>query len=301
MQTVKLRLHPEVAQALRQQAAVVALESTVVTHGLPRPQNLELAQGLEATIREAGAIPATVAILEGDLCIGLDDDALAWLANSQADKASLWNLAALCAQQRTAGTTVATTLHAAHLAGIRVFATGGIGGVHNEAFDESSDLTALSQYPVITVCAGPKSILNQGGTLERLETLGVPVIGYQTNKLAGFHTPQTSLTVAISADSPEGIASIYLAQQALGLKQGLLVAKPVSEGIPAATLRGWLNDAHEQAAQGRLSGKDVTPFLLAKLAELSDGKTVEVNLRLLRENAHLAAQIAKSLSAGDKA
>ena len=292
---MNLRIQPQVAEALQQNQAVVALESTVITHGLPQPQNLELAHSLERVIREAGATPATIAILSGEIVIGLNQDEMDYLASSNAAKASLWNLAAICAQRKDAGTTVATTLHAAFMAGIQVFATGGIGGVHDEAFDESADLQALARYPLVTVCAGPKSILNVKATLERLETLGVPVIGYQTDYLAGFHLPNTPYKIPIRVESPWDIAQIFGKQTNLKLVQGLLVSKPVSQGIASEKLQVWLNDAQQQAQAAKLSGKDLTPFLLAKLAELSQGETVTVNLRLLQENAALAAQIALEL------
>ncbi|MCA9838242.1 MAG: pseudouridine-5'-phosphate glycosidase [Trueperaceae bacterium] len=294
---MKLRIQPQVAEALSQNRAVVALESTVITHGLPQPQNLELAQSLEAVIREQGAFPATVAILKGEIVIGLEPAEMTHLATRQAAKASLWNLAAICAKQEDAGTTVATTLHAASLAGIKVFATGGIGGVHDEPFDESADLQALASHPLITVCAGPKSILNVKATLERLESLGVPVIGYKNDYLAGFHLQTSPYRVPVRADSSLEIKKIYQMQSALGLKQGLLISNPVSEGIDEQELKNWLMEAHRQAQKQGLIGKDTTPFLLAKLAELSKGETVTVNLKLLRENARLAAQIALDLAA----
>ncbi len=292
---MNLRLAPNVKTALENNQAVVALESTVITHGLPRPRNLELAQELERVVREAGGVPATVAVLKGELCVGLSDAEMTHLANTQAAKASLWNLASIRAKGQDAGTTVATTLHAAQMAGISVFATGGIGGVHDEPFDESADLYALANYPIITVCAGPKSILNVKATLERLESLGVPVMGYQSDYLAGFHLRQTPYEIPIRVDSAIEIANTYAAQRELALKQGILVTKPVSEGIKEAELKGWLVEAHRQAQKESLVGKDITPFLLSKLAELSKGKTVDVNLRLLKENAQLATEIAKTL------
>lgn len=292
---MNLRLAPNVKTALETNQAVVALESTVITHGLPRPRNLELAQELERVVREAGGVPATVAVLKGELCVGLSNAEMTHLANTEAAKASLWNLASIRAKGQDAGTTVATTLHAAQKAGIRVFATGGIGGVHDEPFDESADLYALANYPIVTVCAGPKSILNVKATLERLESLGVPVMGYQSDYLAGFHLRQTPYEIPIRVDSATEIANTYAAQRELELKQGILVTKAVSEGIEEAELKGWLVEAHRQAQRQSLVGKDITPFLLSKLAELSKGKTVDVNLRLLKENAQLATEVAKTL------
>ncbi len=303
-----LRIHQEVKQALAEKRAVVALESTVITHGLPRPDNLALAQRLERIIRDAGAVPATIGMLSGELVVGLDKDELEHLATTQAHKASLWNLAALSAQKRDAGTTVATTLHAAALAGIEVFATGGIGGVHKTAggapHDESADLIALARYPVVVVCAGAKSILDLAATKERLESLGVPLVGYQTDKLAGFHVPETSFDVPIRCDSPREVAALFKETKDLNLLSSLLVAKPVSEGLEPREVETWLAQAqrplsgmNDEADERALSGKDVTPYLLARLGELSGGRTTEVNTRLLAENAQLAAEVALALAA----
>jgi pseudouridine-5'-phosphate glycosidase len=291
-----LYIHPRIQKALEQRQPVVALESTVITHGLPRPHNLELALELEATVRSAGAEPATVAVLDGKLQVGLSADDLERLATTDAAKASLWNVAALVHAGNTAGTTVATTLHAAQHAGIAVFATGGIGGVHHETFDESADLHALARYRVVVVCAGAKSILNVSATKERLETLGVPILGYQSDYLAGFHTPLTDLPVPVRVDSPAEIAACYLAQSQLHLPQALLVSQPVTPGIDADVLRRWLEQAHHDAHDQGLRGHAVTPFLLARLAERSDGQTVSVNRQLLVNNAHLAAHVASHIA-----
>jgi pseudouridylate synthase len=293
---VKLRIHPDVKEALQAKKAVVALESTVITHGLPRPKNLELALALEAVVRNAGAVPATIGILEGDLIIGLTSHHMELLANTEVHKASLWNLPTLMAQGKSAGSTVSVTLHAASLVGIKVFATGGIGGVHNELYDESADLPALAKYPVITVCAGPKSILNVKGTLERLESYGVPVVGYRSDYLAGFHLAQTPHKLPARLETPDDIARAFVAQRNLKLSPGLLISNPVSQGIDQKNLELWLEQAHALAKAQQTQGKDVTPFLLSTLADLSQGKTVEVNLRLLKENAELAAKIALALA-----
>jgi pseudouridine-5'-phosphate glycosidase len=289
------RVNPLVQRALHANEPVVALESTVLTHGLPRPENLALAQNLEAIVRDAGAVPATVGVLAGELVVGLELRELEQLAYGEADKASLWNLAALVSQRRDAGTTVAATLHASALAGIRVFATGGIGGVHAEAFDESADLAALARYPVVTVCAGPKSVLNVAATLERLESLGVAVVGYQSGYLAGFYVRESELPVPQRCDTPDEVAGLYRAQLELGLASALLVCKPVSSGLAPEELSTWLEQAWRELGPAR--GQGVTPSLLARLAELSQGRTVEVNLQLLKENAVLAAEIARALSA----
>jgi pseudouridine-5'-phosphate glycosidase len=290
-----LRVNPLVQRALHANEPVVALESTVLTHGLPRPENLTLARDLEAIVRDAGAVPATVGVLAGELVVGLEPHELERLAHGQADKASLWNLASLVSQRRDAGTTVAATLHAAALAGVRVFATGGIGGVHREAFDESADLAALARYPVVTVCAGPKSVLSVRATLERLESLGVVVLGYRTNKLAGFYVHESELPVPQRCDSPDEVAQLYRAQLELGLSAALLVCNPVSRGLEPGELARWLEQAESELGEER--GRGVTPYLLARLADLSQGRTVEINLRLLKENAALAAEIARAVVA----
>ncbi len=293
---MKIKINSNVKKALDSGQAVVALESTVITHGLPRPQNLELAKSLEQEIIKVGATAATVGIISGEIIVGLNADELDYLANTEAEKASIWNLAAIVSKKQNGGTTVATTLHAANMAGIKVFATGGIGGVHHEEYDESADLAALAKYPLVTVCAGPKSILNVDATLERLESLAIATIGYKSDKLAGFHSSLTSLNVAARADSSEEIAQIFLTQKDLGLN-GLLVSNPVENGIEKEKLDTWLAQAHQEAKAAKLKGKTITPFLLSKLAEISNGETVEVNLRLLRQNARLGAKIAIAIAA----
>jgi pseudouridylate synthase len=293
---VKLTISPEIQAALATGQAVVALESTVITHGLPRPQNLELALALEAVVRNAGAVPATIAVLSGDIVVGLNGQQMDLLANTKVDKASLWNLAVLMAKGQSAGTTVSVTLHAASLAGIFVFATGGIGGVHHEPFDESADLAALAKYPVVTVSAGAKSILDVKGTLERLESLGVPVLGYRSDKLAGFHVSQTPYKLPARVETAEEIARAFIVQRKLKLSPGLLISNPVSQGIDPLTLESWLDTAHERVRRHETSGKDVTPFLLSQLADISNNKTVEVNVKLLQENAALAAKVALALA-----
>jgi pseudouridylate synthase len=293
---VSLRIAPPIREALRAGRPVVALESTVVTHGLPRPRNLALARRLEEVVREEGAVPATVAVLDGEVVVGAGDAALERLANDDhADKASLWNLAALVAAGRNAGTTVATTLYAAHAAGIQVFATGGIGGVHDHPFDESADLRALARFPLLTVCAGPKSILDASATLERLESLGVPVVGYRSDRLAGFVVPQADLPVPSRVESPAEAARLLRAQSDLGLRAGVVLSNPVTDGIAPERFAAWLERARADLDERGLRGRDATPFLLARLAELSDGATVEVNLRLLEANARLAARVAAGL------
>lgn len=290
------RIHPTVQEALREGRAVVALESTVITHGLPRPQNLALAQTLERTVREAGAVPATIGVIGGDVVVGLSPEELEHLANTDAGKASLWNLPDIVTKRRDGGTTVAATLHLAAQVGIKVFATGGVGGVHFDDYDESADLTALSRHPLVVISAGAKSILNQGATLERLESLGVPVVGYGTDRFAGFHVSETDLRVPARCDSPGDVARAFQAARGLGLPGALLVAKPVSEGLEHREVAGWLATSLKEAKEQNFQGKDLTPFLLTRFASLSDGRATHVNLRLLQENARLGAEVALELA-----
>jgi pseudouridine-5'-phosphate glycosidase len=291
-----VNFHPEVKQALGEGRAVVALESTVITHGLPRPMNLELAQSLEQTVRSEGAVPATIGIIEGEIWVGLTSAQLESVAaDSSADKASLWNLGAIVAQKRSAGTTVATTAFLGHKAGISVFATGGIGGVHPHPFDESADLIELSRTPMLVVCAGAKSILDLPATLERLESYGVGLIGYRTDTLPAFHTRQSPFRLPARVETPAQAAQVLKASRSLGLPGATLVLNPVSEGLDYTRVQSWVEQANRDAAEAGIKGKALTPFLLRKLSELSGGQTDTVNLRLLRENAALAGQIAAAL------
>jgi len=287
---------PHVAEALTSGRPVVALESTVLTHGLPRPANLALAHRLERVVSDAGAVPATVGVVDGCIVVGLDAAQLERLANEAVDKATSWNLAAIVARGASAGTTVATTLHAAAAAGIEVFATGGIGGVHHEPFDESADLAALARYPVVTVSAGPKSVLNAAATLERLETLGVPVLGWRSDHLAGFHVPLTELALAVRVDEAAEVAAVFRTHRKLGLAGGVLVSQSVDEGLDAADVARWSRAARDEVHARGVRGKAVTPALLAAIATGSAGATVTVNLRLLEANARLAAAIAEALA-----
>lgn len=292
-----MRIANEVQTALASGAAVVALESTVITHGLPVPVNLETARRLEAAVREEGAVPATIGILEGEVRVGLDPGELEALATrNEVEKASLWNLAAVVARRRWAGTTVATTAHLAARAGIRVFATGGIGGVHPVPFDESSDLMGLSRTPVVVVSSGPKSILDLGATLERLESYGVGVVGYKTKHLPAFHSPDSPFELPATVWSEAEAAAAWRGARELGLESATLVFNPVSEGIPYRQVMAWVDQANEEARAAGIGGKDLTPYLLRRLGELSRGRTDEVNLRLLEENARLAARVARELA-----
>lgn len=287
-----IRIGQRVREALRADLPVVALESTVITHGLPRPRNLEAAQRLESVVEEAGAVPATIGVLAGEVVVGLDANELEHLARADAEKVSLWNLAAVVARRADAGTTVAVTLWAAHQAGLDVFATGGIGGVHDVPFDESADISALARFPVLTVCAGPKSILDASATLERLETAGVPVVGYRSSRLAGFILRETDLPLPARVDSPEEAAAVLQAQRRLGLSSGVVLSNPVSSGLAPDEFAALRERAEEELRARGVRGRDATPFLLAELARISEGRTVEVNTRLLEENAALAAQVA---------
>jgi len=292
-----MRLHPEVAQALQAKQAVVALESTVITHGLPRPMNLELARKLENTVRQAGATPATIAILKGEVLVGLTSAELeAIAADDSADKASLWNLGALVAQGKSAGTTVASTTFLAHKAGIQVFATGGIGGVHPHPFDESADLLELSRTPMVVVSAGPKSILNLAATVERLESLGVALLGYQTHHMPAFHSSTSPYPLPVRVESAREAAQAFQAARELGLPGASLVLNPISIGLAFDQVQRWVEQATQEAARAGVGGKALTPFLLRRISELSGGQTDQANLRLLEENAHLAAQIALALA-----
>lgn len=267
----------------------------MVTHGLPRPRNLQAAQDVEAVVVSAGAVPATIGIIGGEIIVGLEAAELAYLAAADAHKASLWNLASIVATGVDAGTTVATTLHAAAMAGIDVFATGGIGGVHDARYDESADLAALARYTLITVCAGPKNILDVPATLERLETLGVPVVGYRSDTLAGFTVPLTDLPVPARVESPAEAAAVLRAQRNMGLAQGVVLSNPVSSGIARADFEAARAQAQREAEAQGVSGARSTPFLLSALARLSGGGTLEANTRLLEENAALAARVAAAL------
>ncbi|GAB4540818.1 MAG: pseudouridine-5'-phosphate glycosidase [Anaerolineales bacterium] len=294
-------LHPEVSRALQMRLPVVAFESTVITHGLPRPQNVQLAQDMEARAREFNATPATIALLDGNIRIGLDGQALTQLAEADSPlKVSLRDFAAAIVKKANGGTTVAGTMFAAHLAGIQVFATGGIGGVHKEtAFDISTDLKALAEIPVLVVCAGAKAILDLPATLEVLETQGVPVVGFQTDEFPAFYSRHSGLNVSVRLDSPKEIAAFAKAHWALGMKSGVLVCNPipVEDEIPSAEMQPYIAQASAEAIERRIHGQALTPFLLSRLSELTHKKSLKANLSLLLNNAKLAAQIAGEMVA----
>jgi pseudouridylate synthase len=290
---------PEVANALRSGLPVVALESAVITHGLPRPTNLSLAQSLEGEIRALGAVPATTALLDGKVHIGLTPADLERLANMEhTRKISRRDFGLAVARGESGGTTVCGTLMISRAAGIRVFATGGIGGVHRgTTFDISAALPELSRSPVIVVCAGAKAILDLPNTLEYLETAGVPVVGYQTNDFPAFYTRSSGLPVNLRVETPAEIAAVARAQWDLGLESAVLVGNPppAETALPAEQVEGAIQQALGEAKAQDVRGAAVTPFLLARVSALSHGASLESNLSLLRNNARLAALIAREL------
>lgn len=299
-------LTPEVATALQHHTPIVALESTVVTHGLPHPENLTLAQDMETHVRQLGSTPATIAVMEGKVHIGLTDTQLNTLANASGPrKISVRDFAPALVQRAIGGTTVAGTLFAADKAGIRVFATGGIGGVHRfPAYDISTDLPQLASTPVVVVCAGAKAILDLPGTLEYLETSGVPVIGFQTDEFPAFYSRESGLPVSARADSPEEIAAIATSHWKIGLKSAILVTlpPPLEVALPKHQIDGAIEQALDEAREHNLRGQAITPFLLGRVSELTGKASMKTNLGLLHNNARLASQIAQYLYPGrDKA
>ncbi len=300
--TAPLRFSPEVAAAQAAGTPMVALESTIITHGMPYPQNLDTAQAVEAEVRDAGAIPATIAVRDGQICIGQTDADLATLAQTKdASKLSRADLAVALAIGRTGATTVSATMIAAHLAGIHVFATGGIGGVHRGAelsFDISADLTELAQTPVCVVAAGPKAILDLPKTLEVLETQGVPVVAFGQDNLPAFWSRDSGLKAPLRLDNPASIAQAITQRQSLGLPGGMLVANPIpaADEIPAKTLAPIIIQALTEAAVQNIAAKAVTPFLLDRIFTLTQGRSLTANIALVLNNARLAAQIATELN-----
>ena len=288
---------PEVAAALASNSPIVALESTIISHGLPRPSNLNVAREVEAIVREHGATPATIAILDGVVHIGLTDDQLVAIANrDDISKASSRDLAVLVASKKSAATTVAATAHLAAQAGIKVFATGGLGGVHrgaNESFDESADLTALSTLDITVVCAGVKSILDVGATLERLETLAIGLVGYKTNAFPGFYLTDSGFTIEHRVESAADIAAVIKARESVGTNNSaLLVANPVAKEMNRAKHDQILANGLAKAAAAHITGKDVTPFLLEHFHTTSEGESLLVNIEIIKSNSALAADIA---------
>ena len=294
-----LDINAEVAVALAEGKPVVALESTIISHGMPYPQNVETALQVEKIIRENGAVPATIAIIGGRLKAGLTAEEIEYFGKKgQAiAKASRRDLAVLCARGEDGATTVTTTMIIAHMAGIKIFATGGIGGVHRGAettMDISADLEELGQTPVMVVCAGAKSILDLGRTLEYLETKGVPVIGYGTEELPAFYTRQSGFRVDYRIDTPEELAKVFKAQHTLGMKGGMLVTNPIPEeyAMPLETINAAIDQAIGECNAKGIHGKETTPFLLARVAELTGGNSLASNIRLVFNNAMVAAKTA---------
>ena len=294
-----LDVNPAVAQALAEGKPVVALESTIISHGMPYPQNVETALKVEEIIRQNGAVPATIAILGGRLKAGLSPAEIEYLGKQgqKVTKASRRDLSVLVAQGADGATTVATTMMIAHMAGIKLFATGGIGGVHRGAettMDISADLEELGQTDVMVVCAGAKAILDLKLTLEYLETKGVPVLGYQTQELPAFYTRTSGLKVDYQVDSPEMLAKILKTQRDLGLHGGILVTNPIPEqySMDADAINAVIDQAIAEAQEKGIHGKETTPFLLAKVKEITGGDSLEANIQLVFNNAKLAAQTA---------
>ena len=294
-----LDINPEVAEALAQGKPVVALESTIISHGMPYPQNVETALNVERIVRENGAVPATIAIIGGRLKAGLSAEEIEYFGKKgQAiHKASRRDLAVLCARGEDGATTVATTMIIAHMAGIKLFDTGGIGGVHRGAettMDISADLEELAQTPVMVVCAGAKSILDLGLTLEYLETKGVPVLGYGTKELPAFYTRKSGFYVDYQIDTVQELAAAFKAQGDLGMQGGMLVTNPIPEhyAMPFETINAAIDQAISECEAKGIHGKETTPFLLARVAEITGGDSLASNIQLVYNNARLAAQVA---------
>jgi len=287
---------PEVTEALKSGKPIVALESTIISHGLPRPSNLTVAREVEEIVRSRGAVPATIAVLDGVVHIGLTDDQLVDIANrDDIAKASRRDLAIIAASGKSAATTVAATAHLAVLAGIHVFATGGLGGVHrgaHETFDESADLTALSQLDITIVCAGVKSILDVAATLERLETLAIGVVGFKTKNFPGFYLTDSGFTIEHQVDSAQEIAAVIAQRVALKTNNGLVVANPVEKEMDRTRHDAILKSGLEGAEKAGIHGKYVTPFLLEHFHTASEGESLKVNIDIIKSNSALAADIA---------
>ncbi|HET6547683.1 MAG TPA: pseudouridine-5'-phosphate glycosidase [Solirubrobacter sp.] len=294
-----MRVHDEVADALAAGRPVVALESTIIAHGLPRPDNLRVAREIEATVRSGGAVPATIAVLGGEVRIGLDDEALTALANSDdVAKCGVRDLAPVIARGGDGATTVAATSHLAERAGIGVFATGGIGGVHRGArdtFDESADLTTLARVGICVVCAGVKSILDIPATLERLESLNVSVLGYRTDTFPAFYLTSSGLPVPWRVDTPAEAAAVLRSRVEVGAPGAVVVANPLDEQMDLELHDRVLREGLEAAAAEGVTGRDVTPFVLDRFHRETGGASLRANVRLVLRNAALAAEIAAAL------
>src|SRR5438067_1860988 len=293
-------IRDELRAALANNQPVVALESTVIAHGLPRPQNIETAAKLERIVRESGSTPATIAVLDGELCVGLTTEQIEAIANRDGiRKLSTKDLAIAVAEKWNGATTVASTMWIAHRAGIRVFATGGIGGVHRGSLpDVSADLPELARTPMIVVCSGAKIVLDLPATREWLETNSVTIIGYQCDEMPAFYSRSSDLPVDVRCDSPEEVVKMFHAQCELEMQSALLVTVPVpaEAEVDAELLRQVLADSLKQADELKITGRDVTPFLLARMSEQSKGATLKANIALLENNARVAAQNARTLA-----
>lgn len=294
-----LNINDEVRFALANHQPVVALESTVIAHGLPRPQNIATAARLEQIVRDSGSTPATIAVLDGELCVGLTTEQIERIANRDGiRKLSTKDLAIAVAEKWNGATTVASTMWIAYRAGIKVFATGGIGGVHRGSLpDVSADLPELARAPMIVVCSGAKIVLDLPATREWLETNSVTVVGYQGDEMPAFYSRTSGLPVDVRCDSPEEVVRIFQAQRELGMESALLVTVPVptEAEVGSALLEKVLNDSLAEAERQRITGRDVTPFLLARMSEQSNGATLKANIALLENNARVAGKIAKAL------
>jgi pseudouridylate synthase len=296
-----IRYSNEVGAALRSGAPLVALESTIISHGLPRPTNLTVARDVEEIVRAHGAIPATIAIIDGEIHVGLEEQELIRVANEEGiSKASIRDLALVTARKLSAATTVAATSHIAHLAGISIFATGGLGGVHRgaqESWDESADLHSLANIPVMVVSAGAKSILDVAATLERLETLSVPIIGFRTSRFPGFYLADSGFDLEYRVDSPKEIAAMWSARNDLGItRSGMVVANPVVNQMDPTLHARTLENGMKEATKNSITGKAVTPFLLDYFHRNTGGESLRVNIDIIKANAALAADIAVALN-----
>ena len=294
-----IMIHPEIVQALKEKKPIVALESTIISHGMPFPQNVEMALKVEEIIKSGGVLPATIAIIDGMIKVGLTEEEIKYLAQKEdVLKVSKRDLAYCISKKKTGATTVSATMIIAYMAGINVFATGGIGGVHRGAeysFDISRDLEELAELDVAVICAGAKSILDLGLTLEYLETKGVEVIGYQTKELPAFYTKESGFELEIQLDTPKEIADLMKAKWSLGIKGGMVIANPIPKAYSqdVKEINTVIESALKEAEEKGIKGKKITPFLLQKVKELTKGASLESNLELVYNNAKLAAKIAK--------